>query len=124
MTSKMYDKFLHEIQKTKMKELWDNEEDEVYDIQPKHLNKYNYLSYLGDIMTNMTLAVPAELHNIMKKHQEIKWSEVARQAMWEQARKLEIMDKILSKSKLTEADVKKIGKKVKQAIAKKHGLAK
>ena len=25
-----YDKFLHEIQKTKMKELWDNKEDEAW----------------------------------------------------------------------------------------------
>ena len=72
----------------------------------------------------MTLAVPEELHNIMKKHQEVKWSEVARQAMWEQAKKLEIMDKILSKSELTEIDVRTIGQKVKHAIAKKHGLAK
>ncbi len=26
-----YDKFLHEIQKPKMKELWDNKEDEAWD---------------------------------------------------------------------------------------------
>ena len=26
-----YDKFLHEIQKIKMKELWDNKEDEVWE---------------------------------------------------------------------------------------------
>jgi len=38
-------------------------------------------------MTNMTLSVPEELYKIMKKHSEIKWSEVARQAMWTQARK-------------------------------------
>ena len=27
-------------------------------------------------MTNMTLAVPEDLHMIMKKHKEIKWSEI------------------------------------------------
>ena len=75
-------------------------------------------------MTNVTLAVPEELHDIMKKHTEIKWSEVARQAMWNQARKLELMDRILSKSELTEEDAKKLGRKIKHEIAKKHGLAK
>ena len=53
-------------------------------------------------MTNMTLAVPEDLHVIMRRHKEIKWSEVAREALWAQARKLELMNKILSKSSLTE----------------------
>ena len=44
-------------------------------------------------MTNMTLAVPDELYVIMKKHREIKWSEVARQALWDKAKKLEIGDR-------------------------------
>ena len=73
-------------------------------------------------MTNMTLSVPEELHKIMKKHSEIKWSEVARQAMWTQARKIELMDKIISKSELTEKDAESIGRKIKHGIAKKHGL--
>ena len=75
-------------------------------------------------MTNMTLAVPEDLHQIMEKHKEIKWSEVARQAMWEKARKLELMDKILSKSRLTEKDALEIGRKVNRQIARKHGLIK
>ena len=75
-------------------------------------------------MVNVTLAVPEELHNIMKEHNEIKWSEVARRAMWEQAQKLELMDKILMKSKLTEAEAIEIGKKIKKEIAKRHGLRK
>ncbi len=76
------------------------------------------------IMTNMTLAIPEELHKIMKKHKEIKWSEVARQAMWAQARKLELMSNLLSKSELTEKDAIDIGRKIKREIAKKHGLVK
>jgi hypothetical protein len=73
-------------------------------------------------MTNMTLAVPEDLHQIMQKHKEIKWSEVARQAMWEKARKLELMDKILAKSKLTEKDALEIGRQINKGIAKRHGL--
>ncbi len=48
-------------------------------------------------MTNMTLALPEDLHEIMQKHKEIKWSEIARQALWNHARKLELMDKLLAK---------------------------
>ena len=73
-------------------------------------------------MTNMTLAVPEDLHGIMKRHNEIKWSEIARQALWVHARKLELMDKLLAKSKLTEEDAERIGHKIKHGIAKRHGL--
>jgi uncharacterized protein (UPF0303 family) len=71
-------------------------------------------------MTNMTLSVPEELHKIMKRHKEIKWSEVARQALWEQARKVEIMDKILSNSELTEKDALVLGEKINREVAKRH----
>lgn len=73
-------------------------------------------------MSNLTLAVPEDLQHIMDKHKDIKWTEVARQAMWEKARKLEIMDKLLAKSELTERDAEEMGRKVKHGIAKKHGL--
>jgi len=75
-------------------------------------------------MTNMTLAIPEDLHKIIKKHKEIKWTEIARQAMWDQARKLELMDNLLSKSDLTDKDAFEIGRKIKHEIAKKHGLTK
>lgn len=75
-------------------------------------------------MTNMTLAIPEELHEIIKRYPEIKWSEVARQAIWDKARKLDLMDKLLAKSKLTEEDAEKIGHKIKHGIAKRHGLIK
>ena len=66
-------------------------------------------------MTNMTLAVPEDLHEIMRKHNEIKWSEIARKG---------IIDKIVSlrdvmKSKdifnllsfETQKDIKEVPKK-------------
>ena len=73
-------------------------------------------------MTNMTLAVPEELMTEMKKHKEIKWSEVAREAIREKASQLELMDKLTKKSKLTEKDAIKIGNKIKEGMAKRHGL--
>ena len=71
-------------------------------------------------LVNVTLAVPEELYRIMKRHPEIKWSEVARQAMWEYARKLELLDKIVSKSKLSEKEALEIGKAVKRGIAERY----
>jgi len=73
-------------------------------------------------MTNMTLAIPEDLHEIMKKHSEIKWSEVARHAIWEKARKLELMDKLLANSKLTEEDALRMGREVNKGIVRRHGL--
>jgi hypothetical protein len=73
-------------------------------------------------MTNMTLALPAELIEIMKRYKDIKWSEVAREALWDKAKKLELMDKLLSKSKLTTKDVLEISTKINEAVAKRHGL--
>ena len=42
----------------------------------------------------------------------------------DQARKLDLMDKLLSKSELTEEDAERIGQKIKHGIAKRHGLIK
>lgn len=73
-------------------------------------------------MVNMTLAVPDELDGIMKKHREVKWCEVARKAMRDHAKRLELMDKLLANSKLTEKDAIEIGRKINKSIAKRHGL--
>ena len=73
-------------------------------------------------MTNMTLAIPEELHKLMRKHSQIKWSEVARRAISQEAQKLETMNKILSKSKFTEKDIEMLGNEIKKGIAKKHGI--
>jgi hypothetical protein len=71
-------------------------------------------------MTNMTMAIPDELHQIVKKHSEIKWSEIARKAMWEQAKKLELMDAITKKSKLNEKGIMEIDEKVKAGLLKRY----
>ncbi len=67
-------------------------------------------------MANITLSISDEIHKIMKKHSELRWSEVARRAIIEQVHKLEFMDKIASKSKLTASDIKEVNKKIKKGI--------
>lgn len=37
----------------------------------------------------MTMAIPTQLHKLMKKHPEIKWTEVARQAIEKKAMLIE-----------------------------------
>jgi len=71
-------------------------------------------------VVNVTLAVPEELHEIMRRHPEIKWSEIARKAMWEYARKLELMERVASESRLSEKDVLELDKKVKSEVSEKY----
>mgnify|MGYP001614257139 CR=1 FL=1 len=68
-------------------------------------------------MVNITLSIPEELHKKMKSFSEIKWSEIARKALEQRINDMEIMEKIASKSKLTEQDAKEIAKKIKRAAA-------
>ena len=74
-------------------------------------------------LVNVTLAVPEELHKIMKKHPEIKWSEVARQAIWEYARKLELLNQIAAKSKLSENEALELGEAIKKGVTERYTKA-
>jgi hypothetical protein len=79
-------------------------------------------------MPNITLSIPEEVFKIMSKHKEIRWSEVARQAIVKYSRKIELLDGIdkqeklklfntmLKDSNITEKDVDEIGDKIKQGI--------
>ena len=71
---------------------------------------------------NITLSVSDELHKKMKKMSEIRWSEIARRAIEQRITDLEEMDRITSKSRLTQKDANEISEKIKKGIAKKHGL--
>ena len=73
-------------------------------------------------MTNMTLAVPEDLHIIMRKHKEIRWSEVVRKTISQKIEDLDMMDKLTAKSKLTQKDVNEIASKVDSAVARKLSL--
>lgn len=70
-------------------------------------------------MPNMTLSIPAGLHEKMKKYSEVKWSEVARKAIKKKVEDLEMLEKLTSQSKLTEADVAEISGKINKEISKK-----
>ena len=69
-------------------------------------------------MPNVTLAIPEELHEKMKKHSEIRWSEVVRKTITEKIEDMEMMEKLISKSKLTKNDVKEIAHKINGEVFK------
>jgi metal-dependent amidase/aminoacylase/carboxypeptidase family protein len=75
-------------------------------------------------LANVTLPVPEELRRIMRMHPEIQWSEVATQAMWEYAKKLERMDEATRKSRLTEKDALEVGRTIKAGVSAKHSSTK
>lgn len=68
----------------------------------------------------LSVPLPEELKEEMSRHAEIKWVEVARQALWEKVKALEKLDQIMAKSKLSEEDVEKHSKMAKKKVWKKH----
>lgn len=71
-------------------------------------------------MPNITLSIPDELQMVVKKHTEINWSEIARRAMWEQARRVELMEKLVAKSKFSEKDVEEIDHLIKKSLHRRY----
>lgn len=71
-------------------------------------------------MASLTLSIPIDLKKMMEHYPELNWSEVARKAIWEKIQILERMNKLLSKSELTEEDAVEYGRLLKKRIWKKH----
>jgi tRNA A37 threonylcarbamoyladenosine modification protein TsaB len=65
---------------------------------------------------NMTVTVEDPLWKDMKKHSEIRWSVVMKDAVKEKIRALEVLNKLMKKSKLSEKEINKfavnLGKKI------------
>lgn len=71
-------------------------------------------------MVTMTLAVPEDLKHKMDSFPELNWSEVARQAFRQKISDLEILNRFVKNSKLTEKDALELGAKVSKSLAKKY----
>ena len=70
-------------------------------------------------MVNMTLAIPEILNKKMKMFSDIKWTEVARNAIEERISDLETMNAIASKSRLTTNDALELSKRINKSAARK-----
>ena len=65
---------------------------------------------------NMTVTVEDELWDEMKKHNQIRWSAVMKDAAMEKLEALEVLEKFAKRTKLNEKEIEKIavelGKKI------------
>lgn len=68
-------------------------------------------------MANITLSIPDELHKKMKQMSDIRWSEIARRAIEQRMNDLETLNRLASKSKITEKDIDEISKKIKRSAS-------
>jgi predicted CopG family antitoxin len=68
-------------------------------------------------MPNITLSIPEELYKKMKQMSDIKWSEVARRAIEGRINDLETLNKLASKSKISDKDIEEISKKIKRSAS-------
>lgn len=69
-------------------------------------------------MPNITLSLPEDIYVIVKEHKEIRWSEIARRAIEDYAKKIMLLDALTSESNLTEEDIREIDEKIKEGIYK------
>ena len=68
----------------------------------------------------MTFSIQDKLYKKMKQHPEIKWSQIARNALIKYLEELELANQIISKSKLTIEDVEAMGDEIKKKAWEKH----
>lgn len=80
----------------------------------------NYVSTHNCIVANLTLSVPDALYEEMKRYPEIRWSEVARQALARKIEDLRRLDVLLARSTLRNTDVRELGRQVKDGVWRKH----
>lgn len=70
-------------------------------------------------MGNITLSIPENVHDEMKRFSEVKWSEVARKAIIERLETLRIAERLAGKSRLTEKDVAEFSARIKASATKR-----
>ena len=73
-------------------------------------------------MTDIKFSISEHLMERMKKYSEINWERVAKSAVEKFLQKLEVTDKLVSNSTLTQEDAEKIGDDIKQKMWKRHEL--
>jgi len=69
-----------------------------------------------DVMPNMTLSLPEDVHRIVKAHSEVRWSEIARRAIEDYAKKLALLDALTRHSTVAEEDIMGLDYEVKKGI--------
>lgn len=71
-------------------------------------------------MANVCISVSEEMKRKLEKFETVNWSAVARLAFDRELSKLELMDKLTSKSNASDRDIAELSKKIKSGMAKWH----
>ncbi|TFG27350.1 MAG: hypothetical protein EU532_07670 [Promethearchaeota archaeon] len=71
-------------------------------------------------MTEIKFTIPEVLYKKMKKYPEIKWDSIAQSALERYIERIEITEKVASKSKLTISDVEDISNEITKKSWEKH----
>jgi hypothetical protein len=71
-------------------------------------------------MPDITFQIPTEVIKILSNHPEIKWDRIVTESLWNYAKKLRLMDKIASKSKLSSRDVNVLDKSIKAGMMSRY----
>jgi hypothetical protein len=67
---------------------------------------------------NITLALDEETARWVKAHPEVRWSEVARQAIRRKLRELHALDAAFADSELTQADTRRLTRRAKERLVR------
>ena len=70
-------------------------------------------------MATVVFDLPVEIKEIISKYSEVQWDKLVKDTIWSYAKKIQLADKITSKSKLNEENVKHLDKLIKAGL-KKH----
>ena len=76
---------------------------------------------MAPYMPNITFAIPEGLYKKMKKHKEIRWSEVVLQVISRRIKDLEFVNSPVS-SDISDEEIDRLSKKINRSAAKKLGL--
>ena len=77
-----------------------------------------HINTCGDVMPNMTLSLPEDVYKIVKAHNEVRWSEIARRAIEDYAKKIALLNAMTQESELSEEEITALDHKVKAGIQK------
>lgn len=75
-------------------------------------------------MPTVDIKIPHDLKEKMNEHDELDWDKLIQGFIRSRLSKLELADSLASKSELTDKEAEEIGDKIKEGIAKRHGLVK
>jgi hypothetical protein len=71
-------------------------------------------------VSRVTFDVPSDVKDLMSRHKEMDWNGVVSNTLLGYARKIKLLDAVMSKSKLKDRDVERLDHEIKAGLAKKY----